>query len=286
MRPVQRASGRLARQRLLAGTVFATAVLMLTSCGPGTKGPLVSPHLGSGNRPVTSGSPSPAPSSSPSWERSYPAKQVALGSASLSLRQLWQETGVSIIPGIGLFSHLPAPAASNYDASLSQSQFAALVAANTRTIALEQWAMANDQSAFLPLLEPLSQVPGIVTQDMEASPPVPVNAPNCIMFPTQVSAYAMTSTARAFLQANNPSVSAQDNIVLEETFTAPSSGECTFTVPANGASTIAGSFTRSYVALEAGQYQDSPPVGPIFFSDASGPCSGSGAPVAMCQRQG
>jgi hypothetical protein len=160
--------------------------------------------------------------------------------------------------------------------ALTDAQAQAMVAAFWKANAIYQWGANKDELA---LVVHLNSENLFVGPELEAlGNGVPVQDPNCDVYPSAVTVLPMSPPFTSWLAQNNQSVKATYALFI--TVGAP--GGCTVTQTVNGKTTpLLPSFTTAKLLVPGSVLHD-PALGDVFYSEAQAACTQRGAPASLC----
>jgi len=277
-RPDRAHSARAAR--LLWPSVAIALLLGATSCGAAA-----SSGTHSAARPTPT--PSTVPESSVSTTGPggpdlslFPDQATPIDQAPTNLQSVWRSLGpIAVIPGKNIFDHMPpVPRVVNLTAgAVSDTDAQAWGLSLYREGALSIFAEAHSDANLLGAFQADAATNADVISTLVTGGTV--DDPPCDQYPTQLTLRPVSQADRDFFTAAHKAFG-QPTYIFTATFTA--TGVCATTATLNGKTTTLFSFDNRVVAFAPGEPRGIGPLGTMFYLDATGSCTESGAPTDVC----
>ena len=188
-------------------------------------------------------------------------------------QSLWTPYGVSEVPPMNLFDHIPAlaPATNGTNGAVSNSELHTWELAFYRDQALFQWAERYSQVGFFNKIE----APSVLSQSEATTlgSGSYIEDPQCDIFPTSISLVRVSKSDASFLEVISGSTTTS-TYALNAKFDPPSSGSCAGNVvDKSGKSSVYFTFSNPEIEIEAGAVQSDPVLGKVWFPTAATTCA-------------
>ena len=196
-----------------------------------------------------------------------------LAKAPQACQELWTPMGVTEVPPMNLFDHLPAipPVINDTNGAVSESNAHTWALAYFRTQVLWQWAERYSQISFFSKLASPAELPqqeanvlgnGSYIQD-----------PACDTFPTSLRLVPVTSANAVFFETVS-GMTTSSKYALLSTLSPVNGHNCVvYAVTDAGLRSPYSSFSTPLVVIEAGSLETNSVLGNIWSSDAITSCS-------------
>ncbi len=186
---------------------------------------------------------------------------------------LWTPYGVSDVPPMNLFDHLPQVpnVTNNTNGTISNSTARSWSVALFRGQALWQWAERYDQVAFFQRIASPSELPQSEATLLGSG--ISIVDPNCDLFASSLKLEPISAADASFFEVIS-GMTTTAKYAFVATLDAPSNGNCvTYGIDQSGKKSDYFSFSSPVVLLEAGHFRRDSVLGVIWNSDADTNCN-------------